>query len=240
MNRNMNELLVCIILLIAIAPVALAQTPAPSNASAQPKREYYRWEGYVGYSNLYLLNDLRPVGLTISNGHVYAAGFKESTRLFKGFEISGVRNLQRYFGMKVDFSRNLDTRSTLFEVSPNNPQWVPLRSRGHQIIAGFQIKDNDETKTWKPFVSVLGGLVGRSSEILSHGISYKEGVGYYIDPHKLQKTQASNWYGTIVFGGGLDLKLTERIDLRLVQVDYGQNNGGGDKRFRLGTGVAFR
>ena len=42
-----------------------------------------------------------------------------------------------------------------------------------------------------------------------------------------------------MLGGGLDLRMTDKYDLRAIQVDYNQANAGRDKSVRVGMGIVI-
>ena len=118
--------------------------------------------------------------------------------------------------------------------------------RLHNILGGIQIKDNSDEPTFKPFAHALFG-VGRTSADLSQFDNI------------LEDFEDSGFAAAI--GGGLDIRLTPRIDLRAIQIDYNPMRFdfsdfgaigipgtptplGEQKRtlhnFRIGIGIVFR
>jgi hypothetical protein len=158
-----------------------------------------------------------------------------------GFEGSYTRNVSRYFGIRGDFSfaRNYETlRGTFPSPAVGSYDYKVINNRAvYNFLSGIQIKDNASTKRFKPFGYALGGVaVNRSSlknvfcasancpaPIPIVGITYND------------KGLAG------AFGGGLDIKLTKRIDLRAIQADYNPiySNGRVNNNFRIGIGVVF-
>ena len=168
------------------------------------------------------------------DGHVRLTGIKDSTRLLKGFEVSGTRNFQRYFGVKVDFSRHAVTRNTLTEVRPLQVEPVPLTLTNYHLLGGVQIKDNSYEKRFKPFAHLLAGQrFDKGDFTVRVGLP---GQPQMFDTRILQST---NSRFSAVVGGGLDLRMNDGLDLRAVQLDYSQTNGGAQKSLRLGVGIVF-
>ena len=75
----------------------------------------------------------------------------------------------------------------------------------HNILGGIQVKDNSPETRWKPFAHALIG-VGRTSADLTE-----------FD-NTLEDFDDAGLAGVI--GGGLDVRVSPRIDVRIFQVDY--------------------
>lgn len=81
-----------------------------------------------------------------------------------------------------------------------------IRPSGYKTFsAAFRVKDNSTDATIKPFAHVLVG-VGRTSADLSE-----------FD-NRLEDFNDAGFAAAV--GGGLDIRLSSRIDLRAIQIDY--------------------
>ena len=94
----------------------------------------------------------------------------------------------------------------------------------HKRVGGVEIKDNAKEKKLKPFAHAM---VGFQNAIFSPGGS--------------RFTSSENGFAAI-FGGGLDFRVSPRVDIRAVQFDYNPTRFGGttQNNFRVGVGVVFR
>lgn len=118
-----------------------------------------------------------------------------------GFNAAVVYNFHRYFGVKVDVSgtyRNI----------ADNPSYRINHSL-FNVTAGIQVKNNKLTGRFKPFAHALAGF-GKHSDKTSGFCP----VGSFCPPTNFDRNGFS-----LIFGGGLDIKVNRRIDIRAVQFD---------------------
>jgi hypothetical protein len=94
----------------------------------------------------------------------------------------------------------------------------------HTLLGGVEIKDNAPDTKIKPFAHALVGF--------QHARFSTSGLG----------TLATDNGFAAVFGGGLDFRVSPRVDIRAVQFDYNPTRFGGttQNNFRIGVGVVFR
>ena len=191
--------------------------------STSPGSEYQKNEFYLGYSNQQVDN------------------FGRTT--FQGFQGAYTRNVSRWFGIRGDFSYARNDRTlhgSLIDpvIGSYNFQQSSVRSVTN-VLGGVQIKDNASTNRFKPFAFALGGVAFTRN-------TFKNLACASVPcPASIPLTNNFSYRDTSLagaFGGGLDIKVTERIDFRAFQIDYNPifSNGRVDNNFRIGIGVVFR
>jgi hypothetical protein len=216
----MHKLLSIFCLILFLSVVSFAQS------------EINRNEFYVGYSNNQAeINSGDQNNVGISN-------FFDGRASFNGFEVAANHNFTRFVGAKFDFSAHFKefNDSTNRFGSRTGAQNFEVRSEIYNTLIGAQIKDNSKDgKRLKPFGQVLVGLVfakNRTQESNSTAFANSR------FPRFLNRGD----YGVGgAIGGGLDVKLGERVDLRAIQVDYNPTRLFGETQhnFRFGAGFVF-
>ncbi len=177
--------------------------------------EYNKNEFFVGYSNQ-----------QVDRGDY---------QTHHGFEGSYVRNVSRYFGIKGDVSGSYknDDFDTRIVVAPGNTTTIrnETRSSLYNFLGGVQVKDNASDARLKPFGHALAG------------------VGYNRTEFKTSLTGSGTQNFTdneagfaAALGGGLDIKVNDRVDFRAIQIDYNpvRNFGQFSHNVRFGIGVVFK
>ena len=170
----------------------------------------------------------------------YSAGSNlEFDQVFQehGFNVSGVYNFHKYIGIKADVSGTYQPLDGTF-FFPNAPQQTNQTWKGthnlYNFTAGVQVKDNRKDSTLKPFGHFLVGY-GK------HFDSYKTAcpTGAQCPPLDIDFDGVS-----YILGGGLDIKLNDKIDIRAAQFDinpiFGRNNKGNWNNGRFSAGVVFK
>lgn len=212
-------------------------------ASAQSADGYHRFEVFTGYS-YFLLERPEPIG--------------DGTRLegFHGFNVAATLNVKRYLGLKFDFSRHSRRYELCAPGEPDPSDSTPdcfafirpagavlttndphLRTSIYNFMGGVQLKDNGKgAKVVKPFAHLaVGSTLTRDSV---QNFSLDPAAGQLL----LGFETSSDWGPAGAVGGGLDIKMTERVDLRAIQLDYHKAaifNSSTDN-LRLGVGLVFR
>jgi len=198
---------------------------------AQTKSDYNKFEVYGGFSN-------GQVDSGFDSGNSLRSFF-DDRRSFNGFEASGVYNFSRYFGVKGDVSGTYNSRPTSFTV-PNGDGTTSSVSFDHNrslynFLGGIQVKDNGSDARFKPFAHALVGV--------GHGRSKFSNVSCTggIDCSGVFTNDSQTGFAG-AFGGGLDIKLTRKIDFRAIQVDYNpiKFDTGTDNNVRFGIGFVFK
>jgi opacity protein-like surface antigen len=137
-----------------------------------------------------------------------------------GFNAAYVYNFNRYIGVKADFSAHFKRDSNTFLGTT-----FTSRSDVYRYMGGVQIKDNNKDKKVKPFAHALIG--GGSLRFSSSSGSFNS------------SSTRTNF--ALAVGGGLDIKATDRISVRVAQVDYAPifNTGGIINAVRFSAGIVF-
>ncbi|HEX2271753.1 MAG TPA: outer membrane beta-barrel protein [Pyrinomonadaceae bacterium] len=156
--------------------------------------DYRRFEFFVGYSHNRV--DVGPVEDFDPEDDLEFDDIFDEREGFNGVNLAVVGNFHRYFGAKFDYSYHQKS----FDFGPDN-----TTVRLHNFLGGIQVKDNSTDATVKPFAHALVG-VGRTAADLSE-----------FD-NRLVDFDDAGFAAAI--GGGIDLRLSSRIDLRAIQIDY--------------------
>ena len=193
----MQRILLCLIFIAVCAPSAFAQdTP--------------RVELFAGYSHLRNERITREEFETI-NG-LTPAQFRAVTGLdvtpnsgsagLHGFDASVTAYVPKRFGLTGDFSGNSKTETQTFFGGP-----TAARMRVYNALGGPQVKFFNGGRA-APFVRALFGVAHfRNDFSASLGAATNRVTDNYTN-------------FAMAVGGGLDVRLSNRVALRLIQVDY--------------------
>lgn len=178
--------------------------------------EYNKNEFFVGYSNQ-----------QIDQG---------DNRTFNGFEGSYVRNVHRYFGIKADVSgayRNEEFVGTV-STAPGATITFSNKSKSsvYNFLGGVQVKDNASEARLKPFGHALAGVAVNRVKFENSSSS-----NTFIQDSTFTDTGFA-----AALGGGLDIKINDKIDFRAIQVDYNPiySESRFSNNFRFGIGIVFK
>lgn len=216
----MQKIVLSLCLLLAIASFALAQNATPDHKNG---------ELYIGYSNGQIDNGLGDVeddlGLDL-----------DDRETFHGFEVAGVYNVSRYFGLKGDVSGTYSNKGYSFIVpGPTGSGSVAFETKSslYNFLGGMQVKDNANSGRFKPFAHALIGAAHTRVKLSGLGCS----VG--VDCSEFEGGSETNFAAAL--GGGIDIRLNRRVQIRVIQVDYNPIwfDGGVQKNIRLGFGFVF-
>jgi len=147
--------------------------------------------------------------------------FLDEREGFHGIEVFAKGNLSRYVGLKGDYAfhrKSFDAFSGATSVN--------VDSDLHTLVAGVQLKDNARETKVKPFAHLMAGFTHARFDV--------EGVPDFNDANE------TGFAGVV--GGGLDFRVSDRVDFRAVQFDYNPTRLGGETQhnFRIGVGVVFK
>lgn len=221
----MNKIITALCLIFASSVFIFAQD------------DYKKNEFYVGYSNQQVDNkrgsedDIRGAFLNTSDNDIN--DFLRDRKSFNGFEAAYTRNVSRYFGIKGSISgayRNNQPFVGSRIVTPTFNISGRVDRSIYNYMVGVQVKDNLTEKRFKPFAHALFGINDKRTkikEVLCTINSCPQNI--------LNNTSKRGLAGE--FGGGLDIKINDKIDFRAIQVDYNPvfyKNGGNNVRFGVG------
>lgn len=195
-------------------------------AFAQDSDDYKKGEFFAGYSSAIYVDDSADV-------------------VARGVNISGVYNFKRNIGIKADASATF-SKSETFRFIPgfDNPTQAEVRYKSassiYNLVGGIQIKNNSSEARFKPFAHAMAG-VGQFREKVTDQ--------FCTTPSNCTNVPASETDTgfAVVVGGGLDIKVNRRIDLRVVQFDLNSisfqrsiSNRSSIGTFRFSTGIVFK
>jgi opacity protein-like surface antigen len=152
---------------------------------------------------------------------------------FHGWNASVAGNFNRWFGVVGDFSGHYGSESFRADFSdPDLPGTITARSNSdtsvHFVLFGPRISSRKHEKL-TPFAHALFGLAHlRTKAILTLGDLSSE-------------ISFADTSFAVAIGGGVDLKLSESIGLRLIQADYMRTRFGNSSQnnARLSVGIVF-
>ncbi len=182
--------------------------------------EYKKNEFYVGYSNQ----------------RVEVGG----RRAFNGIEVSATRNFNRYFGIKADVSAAQRSSSSTYQLSngtTTNTVTTDVNSSLYNFLGGIQVKDNATKARFKPFAHALVGVAHTRDRFATFCTEANCTIQPLVGNFKINDTGFGG-----AFGGGLDIKVNDRIDFRAIQVDYNPvyTRSSFDNNIRISVGIVFK
>ena len=192
-------------------------------ASAQSTGEKYRYEIFAGYSH-------NRIDTTLdSDDFEEDFGGRVGTN---GVNLSVTGNATKYVGFKFDYAYHVKTERETFDGFDLEAKYTL-----NTFMGGVQIKNNaKDGPRFKPFFHALVGVARQEATI-------REVDG-------LDLSYAQNNF-TFAVGGGLDVKVTKHIDVRVFQVDYNPTyikdiefddfeiNGRAQHNVRFGFGIVI-
>lgn len=211
----MRKLLFLAILIVACASIAAAQST-----------EYNRAEIFGGYSHA-------RIDTGIGDDDPDLDDIVDEREGFNGFNASVTGNLNRYFGVKFDVSGHFKKQT--FPAGTSN---LELDSDLWQFMGGVQLKDNSTETTFKPFAHVLVGAARASVD----GRFTPTGGCIAVFPSPCSDTFEETDTGLAgAIGGGLDIRVGRRLDIRVIQFDYNPTRlfDSTQHNFRVGAGIVI-
>ena len=209
-------------------------------AFAQTTSDYKKGEFYVGYSN-------NQVDLGTDSGNDVRNFFRDRLS-FNGFEVSGVANVSRYVGIKGDVSGAYRSKNftgvsvpvTVGSTTTNVNVNFDTKNSLYNFLGGVQFKDNANTGRVKPFGHVLAGA-GHARTKVSNVTCTSTGTTTCSASVFSNSTESETGFA-MAFGGGLDIRVSNHVDIRAIQVDYNPIRlaGSFDHNFRFGVGLNFK
>ena len=169
--------------------------------TALAQDDYKRWEFFGGYSVLKFDNLGDDTGNAVVND---VLGEKNTLR---GFNLAVNYNFNRYWGVKGDYSLHLREDNFSRPLGDGT-----VDSTVHNFLGGIQVKDNrQDGPTFKPFGHALFGIANQETDVDSPNLPAVFGISDF----SINETSFA-----MAFGGGIDIRVNDRIDVRVVQADW--------------------
>lgn len=212
----MGKLLVLAILIVSCASMAFAQST-----------DYNKVEFYGGYSH-------NRVDTGISDNDPSLRDIIDEREGFHGFNTSITGNVTRYVGLKADLAGHFKNKN--IPLGTGGPA-LEIKSSAYNFLGGLQLKDNSKETTFKPFAQALVGAVHARNEVQ---ISNNFCVAIFPSPCPSSFTETDTGLAG-AFGGGVDIRANDRIDIRVVQFDYNPTRlfDATQHNFRIGAGIVI-
>ena len=194
--------------------------------------DFKKAEFYVGYSN-------GQVDTGVDSGNSTVDFFRDRES-FNGFNVQGTYNLSRYFGVKGDMSATFNSKqfSGSTTVGGNTTTiGVKNSNQFYNFTGGVQVKDNAKSGTFKPFAHAMVGVAHGRLNISDYTCTPSANCTIVSFP---DDTDTETGFSG-VFGGGLDLRINNKFQIRAIQVDYNPTRLGGETQnnIRIGAGIVF-
>jgi opacity protein-like surface antigen len=202
----MRKLFPVALFIMVCVSLSLAQT---TRTSSIPTTDRLGPEVFVGYSNL------QAEGLPPSTQNGQTNSF--SNNLFgnrtglHGFDAELTYWITPRFGLTADFSFNQRTRSFTTTAAGGGTLQNSLDTRVINVLGGPQVRFPNQTRV-TPFVRALFGVANTRFEAQAE----QTVVGGTVT--NSFSTNATDF--AMALGGGLDVRLNERVGLRVFQLDY--------------------
>jgi len=186
-----------------------------ATAAFAQSNDYKNWEFFGGYSALHFDNLAGDTNNAAVND---VLGDRQTLR---GFELAITRNFHKYVGAKFDYSLHL--REDNFSRPAGSGT---VDSTIQNFLGGIQVKNNSEDgPRFKPFGHALFGVAVQKVDVDSPQLPVLFGIS---DFHVNETSFA------MAFGGGVDIRLNDRLDVRAGQIDWNIINRGDQQ-----TGIVF-
>jgi len=199
---------------------------------AQNTSDYKKSEFFVGYSN----NQV-DTGLNSSDGNQFQNFFNDRES-FHGVNVSGTYNVTRYVGITGDVSATYNNKDFSFPVQtgPTTTSNVSFKTKNslYNFLGGVQIKDNASTGRLKPFGYALVGAGHGRTKFKDVTCPTGADCSFFNDTESETGLAGA-------FGGGLDIKINDKISFRAIKVDYNpiKFDSGTSHNVRIGVGLVF-
>ena len=212
--------------------LALSITALAAAMSFAQADDYKKGEGYIGYSNA-------QVDTGIDSDDDLSEFFNDRVTLH-GVNVSGVYNMNRYFGLKGDVSAAFGSRRDSVNFTSGGTTYnisAKTNNSLYNFVGGVQLKDNSREGRFKPFAhAMVGGAHARTKINDFECEPSNLCAAVVIPPESFSATGFSG-----VFGGGLDIRVSDRFQIRAFQVDYNPTRIEGitQHNARFGAGIVF-
>jgi opacity protein-like surface antigen len=197
-------------------------------AFAQGQDDYNKVEVYGGYSMGRFETNVNSASFTSSGGTQTFSNLCSSTtgemigpnfqkffcerRSFNGFDASITYNVTKYVGIKGDITGHFKSEAFVDKFTPPGvTQTVGNKESLYNFLGGVQVKNNAKTASLKPFAHALVGLA-RYTNRQQQTLDLFPQFNFTIEDRMTSFAMK--------LGGGLDIRVSKRIDLRVFEFDY--------------------
>jgi hypothetical protein len=213
------------------AALSIAIISAVAASAQAVVDDYKKGEFFIGYSN-------GQVDTGLDSGSSVRDFFRDRAS-FNGVNVSGVYNVSRYVGIKGDVSATFngtDFSETFVDPGTGTTFTASFDTTNslYNVVGGVQVKDNTREGTFKPFAHAMVGL-GHVRTKVNDVVC----TPVLLCPVTEDSFSDNGFSG--VFGGGIDFRLNNTIQIRAIQVDYNPLwiNSQVDHNLRIGAGIVF-
>jgi hypothetical protein len=201
---------------------------ACSSIAVAQSDDYKKVEFFAGYSH-------NRIDTGIGDDDPSLRDIIDEREGFHGFNTSITGNVSRYFGLKFDLSGHFKSRT--IPVGTIASATVDLNSRLYNFLGGVQVKDNSSESTFKPFAHALVGAAHARNRV---NFSNDVCAAVFPSPCPSDFTETETGFAG-AFGGGIDIRASNRVDIRVIQFDYNPTRlfDRTQHNFRIGVGIVF-
>jgi hypothetical protein len=198
------------------------------SVAAAQSDDYKKFEFFGGYSH-------NRIDTGIGDDDPSLRDIINEREGFHGFNTSVTGNVTRYVGVKFDFSGHFKSKSIPFGSIASAT--VDIDSRVYNFLGGVQIKDNSSESTFKPFAHALVGAAHARNRV---NFSNDVCAAVFPSPCPTDFTETETGLAGVV-GGGIDIRASNRVDIRVIQFDYNPTRlfGSTQHNFRIGVGIVI-
>jgi opacity protein-like surface antigen len=218
-DLSARRLCLLIVLIGACAPLSLAQGTD----------DYHKIEVYGGYSlgriesSTNSISFVDPGGgsTTFSDlcsqqtGEVLGLNSQKffcERRSFHGFDASITYNVTKYVGIKANVTGHFKTDQFVDVFTPPGiTQTISTRERLYNFLGGVQVKNNSKSARFKPFAHALLGMARLTAR-------QQQTLDLFPEFNFTAEDRETSF--AMKLGGGLDVRVSRRIDVRLFEFDY--------------------
>jgi opacity protein-like surface antigen len=184
-----------------------------------------KWElfgGYLHSGNVYTASQdnvsfspgsvLKVPLCTADADALFGANFEKllcDRNTFHGVDVAGTYIVSRHVGVTVDVTWQRHAHAYVDDFGPGGVQTSTITENKYSVFAGVQLKDQANAASVKPFAHALAGIV--HEKLSGMNVNPVLGNSVFSD----QPTSLG-----LKLGGGLDLRVSSHVDLRVIEFDY--------------------
>jgi len=197
-----------------------------ASAGFAQSSDYNKIEFYGGYSH-------NRVDTGIDDSDPEFSDIVNEREGFNGFNASITGNVTRYVGLKFDVAGHFKKKRIPLGNSGGS---IDIESSVFNFLGGVQLKDNASEGSFKPFAHALVGAARARNKA-----NLNEAGCILIVPSPCPNFDNTDTGLAGAIGGGLDIRVNNKVDVRAIQFDYNPTRvfGATQHNFRIGAGIVF-